>query len=88
MRLPLVPSALRDVSNATGGHLFRAEEFEGVEKLRSFYPLMTGAYRLEVALPQGLDKARDWKLEAIDANGKEMKNVRLVYPRQLVPSPD
>ena len=46
-------------------------------------PLMQGG--VEVELPRAVDKPREWELEAVDADGKKMKNVRVVYPRTLVP---
>jgi hypothetical protein len=77
---------MRALAEATGGYVFRAEQFKNLEGLRSFYPLIAGAYRLEVEFSQPAKEPREWTLEAIDPTGKKLKNVRLAYPRLLVPA--
>ena len=52
---------------------------------RRVYEQMAEFYRVEMELPVAVDKARDWKLEVVDAKGKRRKDVEVVYPRKLVP---
>ena len=52
---------------------------------RRVYEQMAEFYRFEVELPVGVDKARGWKLEVVDAKGKRRKDVEVVYPRKLAP---
>ncbi len=49
------------------------------------YQQMGEFYRLEVRLPEKVDKPAKWKLEVIDANGKPMKGVEVHYPQELMP---
>ncbi len=57
---------------------------EGVpESLVQFYRQMGEFYRVEVELPREVDKAREWELEVVGADGKKRKDVRVVYPRRL-----
>ncbi len=46
---------------------------------------MGEVYRLEVELPQPVDKPRNWKLELVAQSGINNKELRLVYPRKLMP---
>lgn len=78
---------MRTITEGTGGVLFSAG-FRAEAVLRDLNRLMTGGYHLEVASPQAFDKPRDWTLEVLDPEGKKRKDVRLAYPRQLVPVPD
>ena len=42
-------------------------------------------YRLEVELPRDVDKPREWKLELVPREGVKVKELRVVYPRKLLP---
>ncbi len=53
--------------------------------LPPLYQAITHAYRLEVEFPETIDKRRQWELKVVDANGKELKNVEVLYPRLLLP---
>ena len=52
---------------------------------RLLYGAMGEFYRLQVELPEESDKVREWKLNVVDARGKKMKQVGVVYPRKLAP---
>jgi len=41
-------------------------------------------YRLDVRLPETVDKPTKWKLEVIDADGRPMREVEVHYPRELM----
>ncbi len=56
--------------------------------VRKLYPQMAEFYGVEVGLPLGVDKARGWKLEVVDAQGKRRKDLTVLYPRKLVPCTD
>jgi len=40
-------------------------------------------YRVEVEFPRSIDKAREWELEVVGADGKKLKDVVVAYPRLL-----
>lgn len=82
LEFPQAESWTRRLPEATGGLVVRDES---LEEVRSFGPLIAEVYRLEVALPQEIDKPREWKLEVVDAGGRKRKDVRVAYPRLLVP---
>jgi hypothetical protein len=79
---------LADIIEATGGLVFEpgrpGKDVDG--ELGSLHRLITQVYRLELALPRAVDKPRRWTLELIGPNGQKRKDVRLAYPRLLVPS--
>lgn len=54
------------------------------EHLDALYRQMAVFYRLDVELPQAVDKPRDWSLK-LEAPGKNKKGWSLVYPRKLMP---
>ncbi|HXX22997.1 MAG TPA: hypothetical protein VEO19_07600 [Terriglobia bacterium] len=45
-------------------------------------------YRLDVRLPEMVEKPTKWKLEAADASGKPMRRVEVHYPQELMPCTD
>jgi len=49
--------------------------------------LINNSYRVELHLPERLDKPRGWKLE-LDLKGRVDKLMRLTYPRRLAPCED
>jgi len=50
----------------------------------ALYREMAVFYRLDVELPEAVDKPRDWDLK-LEAPGKNKKGWNLVYPRELMP---
>lgn len=54
-------------------------------KVALLHSSITNTYQLEIDLPQGVDKPREWTLEVTDPVGKKLKDVGLAYPRLLVP---
>lgn len=83
---------LQATAARTGGGWIDVEVFAVDERLkelgvatRQLYEQMGDFYRLEVELPQGSDKPRDWKLEVVDSRGKRRKDLEVVYPRKLAP---
>lgn len=74
------------ITKATGGRLWTLDELAkdgGAQTLRA---MITDGYRLEVQLPGAADKAGEWKLKVIGADGKKLPDVRVVYPA-LMPHP-
>jgi hypothetical protein len=53
--------------------------------LQRFYQQMGEFYRLELRLPEKVDKPTKWKLEVIEANGRPGRKVEVRYPEQLLP---
>ncbi len=53
--------------------------------LLRLYEQMGKFYRLDVRLPQTVDKPTKWKLEVVDADGKPMRGVEVHYPQELMP---
>jgi len=53
--------------------------------LQRLFRQMGEFYRLEVRLPEKVDKPTKWKLEVLDANGKPMRGVEVHYPQELMP---
>jgi hypothetical protein len=93
--------AIVDLANATGGepnrfdfgHLLRGDFVNvspdsrqsfrlGSEGLLSY---INGFYRLDVRLPEALDKPGNWKIEVLDESGRRAKRLQVIYPRQLAP---
>lgn len=80
-----------NIAEATGGAVLRVGAWKTTEaskRLQAFSSLITDVYRLEVALPRTVDRYRSWTLEVVDATGRKRKDLRVVYPRLLVPSSD
>lgn len=69
-------------------HSIRLDE-KDVEKLTveasRMYRRMLRYYRVEVELAREVDKPRGWKLEVVDKRGKRRKDLKVIYPRKLVP---
>jgi hypothetical protein len=42
-------------------------------------------YLLRLELPVALSREREWKVELLDKNGEKRKDVKLAYPRELLP---
>ena len=95
------PSQLRDVVKDTGGMSLILPKFlpleapantrpdSRVEKdhlaLKRLFQQMGEFYRLDVRLPETVEKPTKWKLEVIDANGMPMRGVEVHYPQELMP---
>jgi VWA domain-containing protein len=88
---------LRDIVQATGGGVvvpykelgggdgvpLTQQELKG--SLDRLYGWMLVFYRLEIRLPQSINKVEDWKLEIAHPDSKDKPNSTLGYPRKLVP---
>ncbi|MBI2957014.1 MAG: VWA domain-containing protein [Acidobacteria bacterium] len=84
------PSLVREFVEVTGGHMAMAmpeRENGAIGAPFGLYAQMAAFYRVEVELPEPVDKARSWKLEVVDAEGKRRQGLTLVYPNKLVPCP-
>jgi hypothetical protein len=53
--------------------------------LRRLFEQMGEFYRLDVRLPETVDKPTKWKLEVVNADGKPIKGVDVHYPQELMP---
>jgi hypothetical protein len=53
--------------------------------LHTLYEQIARPYRLELRLPERVDKPTSWKLEVIAANGKPSSDVEVHFPQQLMP---
>lgn len=53
--------------------------------LRRLCEEMGEFYRVELRLPETVDKPTKWKLEVIEANGRPGRRVEVHYPEQLMP---
>ncbi len=53
--------------------------------LRLMEQRTTDIYRLEIELPGVGDKPREWKLELVPGEGANVKDLRVVYQRKLLP---
>ena len=53
--------------------------------LDSLYVAMTSFYRLDIELPQPVDKMRTWKLELANLPSNTKEHPELAYPRELLP---
>ena len=53
--------------------------------LQRLYQQMGEFYRLDLRLPETVDKPTKWKLEVMEANGKPSRQVEVHYPQQLMP---
>jgi hypothetical protein len=42
-------------------------------------------YRLDVRLPESVNKPTKWKLAVVDASGRPMRGVEVHYPQELMP---
>jgi hypothetical protein len=52
---------------------------------RGLTPEIGEFYRLELKLPETVDRVRDWNLEVVEPNGKSQSSLRLLYPHSLAP---
>ena len=76
------------LAGASGGLSFEvkhAKPERNVALVGSLCESIRRVYRVEVAFPRAVDKAREWELEVVGADGKKLKDVVLAYPRLLVP---
>jgi len=92
---------LAEVVEATGGDLFallargslldrRASRARGrwasiLLTATRMYEEMWWFYRIEIRLPSGVDKPRDWKLQVTDENGGARHDLKVHYARRLLP---
>jgi hypothetical protein len=53
--------------------------------LHRLYEQMGEFYRLDLRLPETVDKPTEWKLEVIDENGRPNHRVEVHYPLRLMP---
>jgi hypothetical protein len=53
--------------------------------LQRLYRQMGEFYRLDVRLPETVEKPTKWKLEVLDESGKPMREVEVHYPQELMP---
>lgn len=53
--------------------------------LKCLYREVAEYYEIDVELGLPVDKPREWQLEALDTDGKKMKNVDCIYQRVLMP---
>jgi hypothetical protein len=101
---PYGPAELHSMIEATGGNaLFvpygaRSDPYKymGAQThadavnlaLQRLFRQMGEFYRVEVRLPEVVEKPTKWKLEVIDAGGKPMRGVEIHYPQELMPCPN
>lgn len=52
---------------------------------KGFYDQITSFYRLDLRLPDPVDKPRKLRLDVVDASGRREKNLQVIYPQQLAP---
>jgi Mg-chelatase subunit ChlD len=94
------PYRLRSMAEATGGNVLIVPygppiplayiKAKGMGDrinlaLQRLYQQMGEFYRLDVRLPETVDKPAKWKLEVLDADGKPNRRVEVHYPQQLMP---
>lgn len=53
--------------------------------LRAQYQQMLNFYRVEIELPETVDKVRDWELSLVGVDKRQKDNLVLKYPHMLVP---
>jgi VWA domain-containing protein len=90
------PDVLRDTVKRSGGmfsffagdfrvgRLSKRELATTLLAARLMYPVMERPYRVEIKIPPGVDKPRDWNLEVME--GGKKRRVQVLYPR-LAPCP-
>ena len=66
-----------------GGNYDRKLTFSTV--LGNFYQTMLAGYRMEIELPSGVDKWREWNLELSKKKQRELKDFQLGYTRTVPP---
>jgi hypothetical protein len=90
----------RSIVETTGGSLLtlpytktlwpyiniKAKTADGIVDLafQRMYQQMGEFYRLDVRLPETVNKPTKWKLEVVDSDGKPMKGVEVHYPQELM----
>ena len=87
-------SNMKELTELTGGNLICVtveyyaprKHSDGVALgVRALYQQMISFYRLEIELPQDIDKPREWKLELVPGMGFKPADFRVTYPRKLLP---
>ncbi len=68
----------------TGGAIRTIPPGIQLPDVRQLYQQMRRFYRLQIKLPEEVDKPRDWDLKVVDENGKNKRHLEASYPR-LVP---
>ena len=66
-----------------GGNYDRKLTFSTL--LNHFYQTMLAGYRMEIELPSGVDKWREWNLELSKKKQREFKDFQLGYTRTVPP---
>jgi len=61
--------------------LLRQNIEDAVRDAHSLYSVMQESYRIELQLPESVDKPRDWKFEVVDSGGKKDRHLQVMYPR-------
>jgi len=95
------PVHLRDIVEATGGNgldvpyagaerpfnqMHAKNSADAVNlALQRLFQQMGEFYRLEVVLPETVQKPMKWKLEVVDAGGRPMRGVEVHCPQELMP---
>jgi hypothetical protein len=92
------PEEMAQLVRATGGD-FTSVELDPQGDLAKFQrdfvpPGITSlereiaeTYRVEIHLPQSVDKEKGWKLQVVDDSGKSISKLRIIYPQKLAPCP-
>jgi Mg-chelatase subunit ChlD len=87
---------VEELAQLTGGNFIdvssrfysRRDYQEGVDvAARRMYQEMIAFYRLEIELMEEVDKPRAWDLALVPGSGVKAKELRLNYPKKLLPCP-
>jgi len=87
------PGLLSELADLTGGMVLHITLAPFPERLASelqrSYHQLSDFYELQLELPtEPIGKRSPWHLEVVNGQGKKRKDIRVIYPHQLVPCAD
>lgn len=85
--LVFVPGQVRYVSTpTTGPFVVTVQDKQDLSSAaQGFHQEISSFIKLNLRLPGPLAKPHDWKLDVVDASGRQNKNLEIVYPHRLPP---
>jgi len=82
--MALFQGEISQVAEATGGYAIKSISPDRVSVDKKYWQIVS-FYRIEVDLPEAVDKPREWKLNLVGLAKPQRDNLILSYPQMLVP---
>jgi hypothetical protein len=82
--MSLFQGEISQVAEATGGYVIKSVSPDRVSLDKKFSAIVS-FYRIELDLPEAVDKPREWKLNLVGFAKSQRDNLVLTYTQMLVP---